>query len=350
MLQLQEVNDLFRDRFRFRTEIVELNIASKPQLQLNQRMSSFIAENDGPNNLLIVYYTGHGVYRDLEHYLQLTACSDPVLSKGFLTDAHANWNKVEEILRSDDIDADVLTILDTCYTANVTQGRSIASHPASGIAKSDQPRCFEIMTACSIDEITAAPGPSSFTRALIDNLTSLLQEYGNKPISTFQLNQQICMDPRRHETPSHIWNVLSNDRHILLKPMKSAQVQRYEMFRARVGGRLTLSFDLRDEFLNREQIEYLARSLGKAFRDKKIMGVRKLNWLGMVPVQQSSAVRVDLAKRAAIQWMKVVRMKREHRLSSRRMEVYPVSDESSINTPDASPQSPPSSRMGMDVG
>jgi hypothetical protein len=89
----------------------------KPQLQLKSRVSKFIEDHDGPKNLLIVYYTGHGVYKDAENYLQLAACTNPVNGKGFHKDAHANWDKVEEILRSDDNDGDVLTILDTCYSS-----------------------------------------------------------------------------------------------------------------------------------------------------------------------------------------------------------------------------------------
>ncbi|KAJ4315529.1 hypothetical protein N0V94_005902 [Neodidymelliopsis sp. IMI 364377] len=325
--ELQEVEDLFRDRFRFRTEIVELNVASKPQLQLNQRISNFIVDNDGPNNLLIVYYIGHGIYRDLEHYLQLSACVNPVQGKGFSKHAHANWNKAEDILRSGDTDADVLTILDTCYAANVTRGRSIASHTASGTDQYDQSRRFELMSASAIDDTTAAPGPYSFTRALIDNAIDHLREHGDSPISTFHLNQRICMDTRRSDTPSYVWKVLPNDKDILLKPMQSAQVQRYEMFRTRVGGRLTLEFELRDQVLNQEQIEYLARYLGKAFRHKQIMGVRKINWLGIVPVQQSSTERLNLAVYAITKWKKFVSRQHERRLASTLSEENSVSEE-----------------------
>jgi hypothetical protein len=317
VLQLQEVNDLFRDRFRFRTEIVELNIASKPQHQLNQRVSSFIDTSDGPNNLLIVYYSGHGVYRDLEHYLQLRASMSSGRRIGFLQDARANWNKVEEILRSEDVEADVLTILDTCYASNLTRRRPIAPNSDRRVVRSDQPKLFELMSACAIDDTPPPPGLFSFTRALVDNLMIHLDENGDKPISTFRLVQQINLDTRQRDTASHLWSRASEDRHILLRPMKSAQVQRYEMYRARVGSRLTLDFDLRDDALTKEQIEYLAKSLGKALRGKAMMGVRSINWVGIAPVQQASADRVALAKRAVTKWKAIVAKKYKERLASK---------------------------------
>jgi hypothetical protein len=267
------------------------------------------------------------VYRDLEHYLQLSACVNPVQGKGLSKDAHANWNKAEDILRSGDTNADVLTILDTSFAANITQGRSITSHTASGTVQYDQSRRFELMSASGVNDTTAAPGPNSFTRALIDNMIDHLREHGDSPISTFHLNQRICMARRRHDTPSHIWQVLPNDKHILLKPMQSGQIQRYEISRARVGGRLTLDFELRDKVLSQEQIEYLSRCLGKAFRNKQIMGVRKINWRGIVPVQQSSIERLDLAMHAITKWRKFVSRQHERRLASTLDEVYSVSEE-----------------------
>jgi hypothetical protein len=300
--QVDELDNLFRGRFRFRTEIFELNIASKPQHQLNRGISSFIGRHDGPNNLLIVYYTGFGVYRDLEHFLQLTACSNPDRAKGLARDAYANWTKVEEILRSEDVEADVLAILDTCYAA------------VPRTVQNGQSKRFELMAACAVDQSTAAPGLYSFTRMLIDALLSHLENRGDEPISTFRLLQDINLDTRRDDTPSHLWSMSQTSKHISLRPMKSAQVQRYEMFRTRVGGRLTLEFELRDEVLSQEQIEYLARGLGKAFNDKRMVGLRKINWLHMVPVEQSHAERVALVRRAVTGWKEFIKRRREQRL------------------------------------
>ena len=70
---MAELDALFRESFNYTTKIVELNVSKKPQHQLNRHLSTFVEEHDGPHNLMIVYYTGHGVYREKEKYLQLTA-------------------------------------------------------------------------------------------------------------------------------------------------------------------------------------------------------------------------------------------------------------------------------------
>lgn len=321
--KVQEVERLFRDRFRFRTEILELNVQSKPQHQLNQRMASFIVDNDGPNNLLIVYYSGLSMYRDLENYLELTASMNLYRAKGFRQDAHANWNKAEDILRSEDTDADVLTIMDTSFAANSVQGRTNTSHAPPRITKAEQARRFEMMSAAGIDETTSAPGDSSFTRAFIDNLINLLEEKDGKPISTFRLNQRICMDERRRSTPSQVIQVLPHNGHIVLKPLKPGHVQRYEMFRARTGARLTLSFELRDKTLSQQQIEFLARGLAHTFRDNQAIGLRKIHWQGMDQVEQSPAERLALAKDAIAKWKDFVRRRRETSLVQRQIDAVP---------------------------
>lgn len=47
---------------------------------------------------------------------------------------------------------------------------------------------------------TAAPGPDSLTQALIDTLRSLIEEHGNTPVASFEVNKRINMDPRRRDT------------------------------------------------------------------------------------------------------------------------------------------------------
>ncbi|KAH7392123.1 hypothetical protein DE146DRAFT_617915 [Phaeosphaeria sp. MPI-PUGE-AT-0046c] len=310
--EVQEASELFRDRYGYRAEIVELDVRSKPQHQLNRRILSFIAENDGPNNLLIVYYVGCGVFRDLEHYLELRAFVNPARARGFEKDARANWNRVEDILRSEDVESDVLTILDVGFTSNIGQDLPALPYTASSSAISES-RCFELITSIQIDQSGAPIGEGIFTRSLIDTLRSCLDEKPGQPISTFRLAQQINLDKRRVEAPVQIWSRGLQSKHILLQPLKPGLLQRYEMFRGRTGGRLTLELELRDEQLNEAQIEYLANNIGKALRDKAILGLRKINWLGMEPVQQSHADRVALVMFAFVKWKEVVRQRRERR-------------------------------------
>ena len=58
-----EVNRLeavLKDDFHYETQIEYLDNREGLQLWVNFRVARFAQENDGPNNLLIVYYAGHG--------------------------------------------------------------------------------------------------------------------------------------------------------------------------------------------------------------------------------------------------------------------------------------------------
>lgn len=310
--QAKELEALFRDRFHYHTETVELNVKSKTQLQLNSCVSSFAAEHNGPNNLLIVYYTGHGVYYEEKKFLQLAACANPRAGNGLYQDAHANWNKAEDILK-DDVDADVLTILDACYASNITKGAQKST------------KKFELLCASGIDQITVA-GRNSFTRALIDNLKDLLREYGDKPFNTFHLNQRICMDKRRRDTPSALWLRLPSDSNILLAPLKPrTEHARHETSIARAPrGYLTLRFALRDETLNREQIELFTQRLATAFNNKKMIGLKRVDWGGIKSAKISYFERVGLAMYAVAQWKKFLARKREEKSSQRAVDAMDV--------------------------
>jgi len=278
-------------------------VKGKPQLQLNSRVSAFAEKHNGPNNLLIIYYTGHGVWRETENYLQLTAAINPIQGKGFQKDAHANWNRAEQILKAEEIDADVLTILDTCYSSN------IAKSAKQSIRK------FELLSACPHNETTSSPGERSFTRVLIDKLNDLATEYNDKPFSTFHLNSLICMDPRRHDTPSQLWFRLPNEQNILLAPLKlkTNQAPQKQRVQLEPRGYLTLRFALKDESLSQPQIEYLAQKLSKAFENKHLIGLRKIDWIKIKPAKISPFERVALAAYAITQWKKAVQRSKDKR-------------------------------------
>lgn len=289
--QARELEALFKNRFRFETMTVQLNVASKPQHQINKHLSEFIEKYDGPNHLLIVYYTGHGVYQEKLKHLELTASLSPMAKRGLGGSARFNWNKVEDQLKADDVESDVLTILDTCYSSNIAK------------SSREETRTFELLSACAIDATTAAPGDNSFTRALINALNELLNEYGDRPFTTFHLNQRILLDPRRHDTPSQLWFRMQNhERHIRLGPIKQVSQVQSPSLTQPARGHLTLRFALRDEFLNQQQIEYLTMNLSKAFHKKALVGLRRIDWLGIQPAHPTPLGRTALAVFAIAQW------------------------------------------------
>ena len=63
--QVRELDELLRESFNYSTEIFEIDVASSPKLQLKKAILDFVYKYNGPHNLLIVYYTGHGSYNEL---------------------------------------------------------------------------------------------------------------------------------------------------------------------------------------------------------------------------------------------------------------------------------------------
>lgn len=264
-------------------------------------MSTFIEKHDDPHNLLIVYYTGHGVYREDKRCLELTPKLNYDIRKRF--GVRCNWNKAEEILLADYVESDILTILDTCYSSNLVQksGR-------------DEAKTFEFLSACAHNQTTASPGNHSFTRALIDTLKELHSRYGERGFSTFALNQGIVLDKRRRDTPSQLWFRMQRENygpHIHLAPLKRQSEEVGRPLRSR--GLLTLRFALRDESLNQQQIEFLSLQLSKALNNKKLIGLSRIYWLGIESAPPTPLGRVALAMYAQRKWKKVVEKRRQQR-------------------------------------
>lgn len=174
------------------------------------------------------------------------------------------------------------------------------------------------MSACAFDSTTASPGENSFTRALIDALKELLDEHKDGVFSTFQLNQRINLNPVRRDTPSQLWYRLKHhERHIRLAPLKPEQdrLMRRPSLRHPPRGYLTLRFALRDDSLNQVQIEDLTKKLSKAFRSPKLslVGLRRIDWLGLRPARSFHFGRAALAMYACAQWKKFLYKRREEK-------------------------------------
>lgn len=328
--EAQELKALFQNRFNYHTDIVALHVGTKPQLQLDYHVSGFIRDHDGPENLLIVYYTGHGVYNEDRKCLELTGSlrNNPVLyGRGLRKNARASWTKAEDQLRHEDVESDVLTILDTCYSSNFAKS-----------GKEGQKK-FELLSACAIDQTTEAPGKNSYTRALIDALKELQDQDPEGQISTFRLYQRINMNPRRKDTPSQIWSrgksTQHNDQHIFLAPLKPTQVNAFN-WRPKPRSYLTLRFGLRDPILNHEQIDFMTKTLSKAFGNKAMVGLRRVDWEGIEPAPPTSDFeRVASTMRVIAQWKRVVIKKKESRESQQTSQVNSVSESQKRTNEDA---------------
>jgi hypothetical protein len=295
--------------------MLELDSKTKPQHQLNRGVSDFLLDYDTPHSLLIVYYTGVACWRDLENYLELRASMNSTATR-YATDAHASWNRVEEMLRSEDNEADALMILDACYSSNMAVGDTMSSGVTSRRSEMSSvvaSRKFELLCATPIDQTTAAPHQHTFTRALIDTLHEFSHEYRDKRFSTFQLTQRLSLSKQGHHTPVSLWVRTLNDQHIFLAPMGNQKGKSIKRASQHSEGRLTLSFDIRDRVLNEEQIAYLVKSFAKAFEGKAMLGIQNMNWHGITCMKRYDFGSVAAVIFAAVRWKKVVQRRREER-------------------------------------
>ncbi|KAH7138317.1 hypothetical protein B0J11DRAFT_421599 [Dendryphion nanum] len=266
-----ELGDLFRNDFRYHVETADINDSSKPQHQLSEHLSKFIRCYDGQHNLLIIYYSGHGVYIEHEKYLQLSGRKDDTEEQSFNIHTKANWNKVEDILHADDVEGDVLSIMDTCYASNFSR------------AAEEDVRAFELLSACGLNETTSRPGPYSFTRALIDALKRLRVKYQDKPFTTHELNQTINRDPRRIGTSSQLWHRRKHhERHIRLGPVKKQQKGNSP---PQPKSYLTLRFAINQEILDKDRIFDLTGHLSEALSHMDSTRVQRIDWISLKPAR-----------------------------------------------------------------
>ncbi|OJD31224.1 homeobox domain containing protein [Diplodia corticola] len=278
--ELSELKAVFEDKYGYATKTIELSLPRNPQMQLTNAISGFIVENDDPQNLLIVYYAGHGIFHDDGKRLELAGSDDPdeaVLSKVF-------WNEVQTLF-VEHAAGDVLAIMDCCFASNLMSraGRKVNS------------RAFELLAASTIDKITESPGDKSFTRALIRCLTELAEQRppssdgtgGDGSFDMHELSQHI--NRVRTATPCQLWGVLKgNRRHIRLTPQRAREEQEQEQERAGPreqpwtfdppGGLLSLQFILGERELARETIRNLARQLPDVFKANEVR-LRNVRWL-----------------------------------------------------------------------
>ncbi|KAF2107950.1 hypothetical protein BDV96DRAFT_531390 [Lophiotrema nucula] len=314
--EIEELETVFRDCFHFHTSVVELDALRKPQHQMNRYLSYFVEQHDGPNNLLIIHYSGHAMYDVSDDQLVLVANTSFLNSD--VSELRVSWSKTEVILGSEDVEGDVLVFMDTCYSSNHGLSRQRQTRGESGKKRKQDEKLFELVSACALDTTTAAPGPNSFTRALINALTELANDFGKSSFSTFHLNQRITLNPRRRDTPSQLWSLTDHERHIRLAPLRietdhnhiSSKAGRYSR------GYLMLGLPLPDESLNRYQIEFLARNITKVVTDT-VIGGRKVEWLGMKRRLVFSFGVIALVILVHVRLMEVVRRTRRRKKQRR---------------------------------
>lgn len=284
---------MFKQRFGFTiASEVQLNTSKKPQGALNHAITELVANHDGPNKLLIVYYTGHGMLvgpagdQDLELTayatsvdllsLQLTASSTDNVQKNSQGTyaATARWAKAETSLLDDATEADVLVILDCCFASNAHKGHT------------DNSRIYELLAACPKGEQTPAPGPNSFTRRLINTLKNNLEGPKDQRILTTKL---VTTMNKQAKTPAKLHDRLFKEdgRHVQLTPIDkqpSKNTKQDVTPRPPELSGVKLRFSLREHELTQDKIEAWAQELLKACKTADI-AIRQIDWIKMTKME-----------------------------------------------------------------
>ncbi|TVY31204.1 hypothetical protein LHYA1_G000045 [Lachnellula hyalina] len=172
LLMLQQV---FRDRFNFRTETWCIPSCPNPSVKLTMQMASHI-EYARPDHLLVVYYAGYG-YISSDHNLYW-ACNPREDSPRF------KWEHVRCLL--EDAQSDILLLLDTC---------AVADAPTAGNHGVKQ-----VIAAYTPDQGARDPGPRSFTYNLVEALNKL---GSGRPFSIQRLHEEIVSQKHYQQRVLH---------------------------------------------------------------------------------------------------------------------------------------------------
>ncbi|KAB2580323.1 hypothetical protein DBV05_g1274 [Lasiodiplodia theobromae] len=271
--EVERLTSVFRDDFHYITVTVSLNEESAPQHQLIHEITGFLKHFDGPNNLLIIYYTGHAGFNQDSGELEFYARNAPEGAPGAgYADQCASWNVAESLFLKS-TEADTLAILDTCYASNVTKGAQ------------DTGRAYQLLAASGHNRMTAGPGHRSFTTAMIESLKECLNENGDKPFSLWKLSSKINEKQYRRQNPCFPHDRLKkHDRQIELAPLKEKRSKKDDnkmvLTQRASGADLTLCFALGFNPVTQDHIEKLARGLPQAFETAGLM-LQRIDWVNL---------------------------------------------------------------------
>ncbi|KAH7062258.1 hypothetical protein B0J12DRAFT_232333 [Macrophomina phaseolina] len=310
--EVAELDTLFREKFHYETVVVSLE-ESAPQHQLLHAISGFLRDFDGPNNLLIIYYTGHSAYNMRTEELEFYARRNPNKTT---SGTHANlqsasWNFAESLLLRD-TRADTLAILDTCFASNVNKG---------GVSSG---RAYQLLAASGPDRMTAAPGLKSFTTAMIQVLNEWLEE-GHPRMTLWKLSARINEKFYRRQNPCFVQDRLKeHDRQIYLAPLDK-DIEARKMNEMALNHKtgfsdLTLRFSLGIKTLTRDHIEILTKELPRACQAADVK-LQRVDWVGFERRPPSIKNTVN-AFTYAQHWLRETRRRKSHSMHEQPKHVH----------------------------
>ncbi|KAF1830725.1 hypothetical protein BDW02DRAFT_633411 [Decorospora gaudefroyi] len=268
--EIERLKTIFTAGFGYGCTVKSICNSSSPQVDLNHHVLSHVREHDGDDNLLIVYYTGHGfqVKDEQGSRLQLSASRNWNDSSGRSHPPTAFWDEAEAPLKTHAL-GDALAILDCCFA-------STAAVTSKG--RNQELRTYQMLAASSADEFTFGPGEKSFTHALCDSLEELLREASGSTFPVIKLWERI--NTKRTTQAALIWDRLQRyKRHVELgrldpNPKRDASFRNEEPEQAC----LVVRFSLKTNELNNQQVDTLARQLPAAFKEAGV-AVRRMEYV-----------------------------------------------------------------------
>lgn len=208
---------------------------------------------------------------------------------------------------------DILTIMDSCFAGNVP--------PTVNRAYENS---YEYIGACHKNKMTSSPGARSFTRALINSLQHLLDRSSRQSFTTADLVKTIAEQQWRRKYPPFFESrgALA-DRRIPLAPQQPGEKRYFE--NTSIPAYLTLRIELKEEALEPDEVEELARKVAKAVRESRIK-TRRVDWLRL-GARKSKSFK---AAAQSIFWISVLGRPRRETLQA-------VPEEQKIETPISRP-------------
>ncbi|EON64804.1 NEK protein kinase [Coniosporium apollinis CBS 100218] len=191
----QQLEITFHDLFEYRTQIEEIGSYPLAQNQLNHMVARFVADNDGPDSLLIVYYSG------LFSWTEEDGTRLHGQRSGLNLDSRnsVRWDVVEQNLLHGP-EGDILDIFDASYAVdpsskidsnltkalqNSTSDIKRIGSPGKTAKEHTTTRRYQLLTSSGSAYPLNKPEPRFITAALIESLTQLVSERSKFP-TTYQ--------------------------------------------------------------------------------------------------------------------------------------------------------------------
>ncbi|KAF2186442.1 hypothetical protein K469DRAFT_686852 [Zopfia rhizophila CBS 207.26] len=262
--EVKKLQQLFTTQYGFEVTWEKLD-HKRPQQQLNFYLASFILNHDSRNTLLIIYYAGHGSYRDNGVHLHASTAQQTENERQRNSIA---WSGAENNITG--TKADVLVIFDCCEAGGFGGYKMRSSKPN-----------FEFIAACGVKEKAVRPGKKSFTSALMWALEKLRHEH---PFTSISLVEKIRTYPHRPkgQNPELLRRDEFADGLVWIAPLNVHSPESESAPKSERRDPKHEYLDLRFNFYRRVEIEdakNLARHLSRLVNHEETFGAKHITLL-----------------------------------------------------------------------